>query len=124
MATHTSHVAQLEDMSLCATTIFPPLFRSAIGFDRVPTLLDAAMRSAETVDSYPPYNIEKTSEDAYRISMAVAGFSTDDLSVEVRDGVLFVKGTGSSEEKNAPRYLLHPFCAAIRPVSAGCSSSI
>lgn len=84
---------------------FSPLFRSAIGFDRVPTMLDAAMRSSETVDSYPPYNIEKTGEDAYRISMAVAGFSIEDLNVEVRDGVLYVKGSGSSDEKDTSHYL-------------------
>lgn len=76
---------------------FSPLFRSAIGFDRVPSLVDAALRSAETVNSYPPYNIERTAEDSYRISMAVAGFTSDDLEVEVRDGVLIVKGAGGAE---------------------------
>ena len=59
---------------------FSPLFRSAIGFDRFPTLIDAARRTAETVDGYPPYNIEKVSEDSYRITMAVAGFSPEELN--------------------------------------------
>ena len=58
-----------------------PLFRSAIGFDRLPSLLDTAMRTAGPTDSYPPYNIEKTGEDAYRISIAVAGFSREDLEI-------------------------------------------
>ena len=77
---------------------FSPLFRSAIGFDRVPSLIDSALRAGETVNSYPPYNIEKTGGDAYRITMAVAGFTEDDLNVEVRDGVLIIKGTGSAEK--------------------------
>ena len=76
---------------------FSPLFRSAIGFDRMPSLIDTALRSADTVGSYPPYNIEKTGEDAYRISMAVAGFTEDDLNAEVRDGVLIVTGAGSAD---------------------------
>jgi molecular chaperone IbpA len=76
---------------------FSPLFRSAIGFDRLPSLLDTAMRTAGSADSYPPYNIEKTGEDAYRISIAVAGFAREDLEIEVRDGVLYVKGKNAAE---------------------------
>ncbi len=75
---------------------FSPLFRSAIGFDRLPSLLDTAMRTG-AADSYPPYNIAKTGEDAYRISIAVAGFGRDDLGVEVRDGVLLVKGKTAND---------------------------
>lgn len=67
---------------------FAPLHRATIGFDRITDLMDRA-RNADTA-AYPPYNIEKTGEDAYRISVAVAGFAPDDLSVEVRDGALFV----------------------------------
>lgn len=77
---------------------FSPLFRSAVGFDRVPSLIDNARRTAQTVDSYPPYNIEKSDADSYRISMAVAGFTREDLGVEVRDGVLIVKGAGTKDE--------------------------
>ena len=69
---------------------FSPLFRSAIGFDRLPSLLDTAMRTAGAADAYPPYNIEKTGEDAYRISLAVAGFGEDDLNIEVKDQGLTV----------------------------------
>lgn len=71
---------------------FSPLFRSAIGFDRLPSLIDTALRSDVSVGSYPPYNIEKVADDAYRVTLAVAGFSLDDLNVEMRDGVLIVKG--------------------------------
>ena len=83
---------------------FSPLFRSAIGFDRLPSLLDTAMRSAGSADSYPPYNIAKTGDDAYRISIAVAGFGRDDLGVEVRDGVLVVKGK-TAADANGVEYL-------------------
>ncbi len=83
---------------------FSPLFRSAIGFDRLPSLLDTAMRTAGAADSYPPYNIEKTGEDAYRITIAVAGFGDDDLGIEVRDGVLVVKGR-TADDANGVKYL-------------------
>jgi len=83
---------------------FSPLFRSAIGFDRLPSLLDTAMRTAGSADTYPPYNIEKTGEDAYRISIAVAGFTREDLDVEVRDGVLLIKGK-NAEDAESVAYL-------------------
>ena len=67
-----------------------PLMRATVGFDRLTSLLDTASRVDEATLSYPPYNIEKTAEDAYRISIAVAGFTPDDLSVEVKDGSLLV----------------------------------
>ena len=75
---------------------FSPLYRSAVGFDRMTSLLDAAQKSA-AADSYPPYNIEKTGEDAYRITLAVAGFGAADLDMEVRDSQLVVVGKGDSE---------------------------
>ena len=83
---------------------FSPLFRSAIGFDRLPSLLDTAMRSAGPTNSYPPYNIEKASEDSYRISIAAAGFGSDDLGIEVRDDVLVVKGK-IADDANGVKYL-------------------
>ncbi len=83
---------------------FSPLFRSAIGFDRLPSLLDTAMRTAGPTDSYPPYNIEKTGEDSYRISIAAAGFGRDDLGVEVRDGVLSVEGK-TADDADGVKYL-------------------
>lgn len=79
---------------------FSPLYRSAVGFDRMTSLLDAAQKSA-TADSFPPYNIEKTGEDAYRITLAVAGFGAQDLNMEVRDGQLVIVGKGDSEGGDA-----------------------
>lgn len=75
-----------------------PLFRTAIGFDRLARLADAASASADT--GYPPYNIEKTADDAYRLSVAVAGFRPEDLDVVVKDNTLFVVGRAGAE---APR---------------------
>lgn len=66
-----------------------PLFRTAIGFDRLARMLD----TAQTADvSYPPYNIERTGEDSYRLTMAVAGFGPDDIELTVKDNALFVTG--------------------------------
>lgn len=76
---------------------FSPLFRSAIGFDRLPSMMETAMRSGARADGYPPYNIEKLGQDEYRITIAVAGFGPDDIEVEVRDGTLLVKGKGAEE---------------------------
>ena len=70
---------------------FSPLFRSTVGFDRMQRMLESAMRTDEA-NGYPPYNIERMDENAYRITMAVAGFSEADLDIEVKDGVLFVSG--------------------------------
>ena len=69
---------------------FSPLFRSSVGFDSIPLLLDTAMRAADHADSYPPYNIEKTDERNYRISIAVAGFSQPDLEVTAKEDMLVV----------------------------------
>ena len=82
-----------------------PLFRSTVGFDRMMRLLDAASRMDESAPSYPPYNIEKTGEDAYRITMAVAGFSEDELNVTVQEGVLTVTGRAAKDEE--PKQCLH-----------------
>ena len=70
---------------------FAPLFRTAIGFDRLARLMDTAM-SAPDASSYPPYNIEKTGEDTYRLTMAVAGFQPEDLELVVKDNTLVVSG--------------------------------
>jgi len=67
-----------------------PLYRSTVGFDRLGTMLDQLLSGDTPVPSYPPYNIEKTGEDAYRISIAVAGFGEDDLNIEVKDQSLTV----------------------------------
>jgi molecular chaperone IbpA len=80
---------------------FSPLFRSTIGFDRLMRLADAATRVDNTATSYPPYNIEKTGEDSYRLTMAVAGFGQDDLEIVVQENALLVKGKGRQEEESA-----------------------
>src|SRR5580693_4212861 len=70
---------------------FAQLFRTAIGFDRLARLMDTAASAAEA-PSYPPYNIEKTGEDTYRLTMAVAGFRPDELDMVVKDNTLVVSG--------------------------------
>ena len=72
---------------------FSPLYRSTVGFDRLFNLLDNMGQPEQSAPSYPPYNIERTGEDAYRITMAVAGFSEDDLEIEAKENTLLVKGS-------------------------------
>jgi molecular chaperone IbpA len=81
---------------------FSPLFRSTVGFDRMFDMLDQV---ADSSQGYPPYNIERTSDNQYRITVAVAGFGDKDLNVEVRDGVLSV--TGKREDSDKQSYLHH-----------------
>ena len=69
-----------------------PLYRSTVGFDRLFSMLDNATRFEGSAPSYPPYNIEHTGENSYRISVAVAGFSEADLSIEAKDNTLTIKG--------------------------------
>jgi len=75
---------------------FSPLFRTAIGFDRMARLIDTA-QDAATVPTYPPYNIAKTGEDSYRLTMAVAGFGRDDIEITAKDNQLVVTGKISDE---------------------------
>jgi molecular chaperone IbpA len=82
------------------TLDFSPLFRTAIGFDRLARLMDAATSNAD-VSSYPPYNIEKTGEDTYRLTMAVAGFRPEDLDLVVKDNTLVVSGKVTAEGQKA-----------------------
>lgn len=69
---------------------FAPMHRSSIGFDQIADLMDRVLTNEVSQPTYPPYNIEKTAADAYRISIAVAGFSETDLSVEVKEGSLII----------------------------------
>lgn len=69
-----------------------PLYRSSIGFDRMASVLDAMSANSGSTPSYPPYNIEKTGEFEYRITLAVAGFTEADLSIETKDGELVIAG--------------------------------
>ncbi len=84
------------------TIDFSPLYRSVVGFDRMASLLETA--AADASSGYPPYNIERTDENAYRIDVAVAGFRPDELSVEVKENLLTVQGRKTANE-NAKTYL-------------------
>jgi molecular chaperone IbpA len=79
---------------------FSPLFRSTIGFDRVFDLLENASRD-QAFDNWPPYDIARTSEDSYRITMAVAGFSESELTITVQPNLLVVSGSKSEENDNS-----------------------
>jgi molecular chaperone IbpA len=85
------------------TVDFSPLYRSVVGFDRLADLLDAA--ASETATGYPPYNIERTGENEYRIEIAVAGFKPDELSIEVKESVLTVQGRKATND--AERRFVH-----------------
>ena len=88
-----------------------PLYRSTVGFDRLFRMLDDLAGFEAGAPSYPPYNIERTGENAYRITMAVAGFSSDDLSIEVKENTLTVRG--ERQKKDEPKAeLLHQGIAA------------
>ena len=84
------------------TIDFSPLYRSVVGFDRVADLLDSATREAAA--GYPPYNIERTGDNSYRIEIAVAGFKPEDLHIEVKENLLTVQGRKAANEE-AKRYL-------------------
>jgi len=78
-----------------------PLYRSTIGFDRIGSLLDTLGSFEGEAPSYPPYNIERVSETAYRISMAVAGFNDSDLDIEVKENTLTIRGEKHVEQENS-----------------------
>ena len=82
-----------------------PLYRATVGFDQVADLIDRVLSTEVNQPSYPPYNIEKTSDDAWRISVAVAGFSEDELSVELRQNALLIAARKAPEE--AKKTYLH-----------------
>lgn len=81
-----------------------PLHRATVGFDQLAEMMDRVFTNDVAQPSYPPYNIEKTDENAYRISIAVAGFSADDLSVEVKENALIVSAR-KAEDPDARTYL-------------------
>jgi molecular chaperone IbpA len=76
---------------------FSPLFRSTVGFDRLSRLVDTALQQTDDV-GYPPYNIEKLGDEAYRITMAVAGFGPQDIEIVSAENVLTIKGKADKEE--------------------------
>jgi molecular chaperone IbpA len=91
-----------KDVNRMRTIDFSPLYRSVVGFDRLADLLDQA--NTETATGYPPYNIERTDENAYRIEIAVAGFRPEELNVEVKENLLTVQGRKAANE-DSRRYL-------------------
>jgi len=94
------------------STDFSPLYRSFIGFDHLASLIDKASQPGKQ-SSYPPYNIELLAENQYRITMAVAGFSQEDIDIESKDNGLVIVGTKQAtvnpnqESNSAPRQFLH-----------------
>jgi molecular chaperone IbpA len=87
----------MEDMAMRTAFDFSPLYRSSIGFDRVFDMLENASRTPN-VDNWPPYDIARTGEDAYRITMAVAGFGQDELSIVHEPNLLVVSGERAAED--------------------------
>jgi molecular chaperone IbpA len=83
-----------------------PLYRATVGFDQIADLMDRVFASDLPQPTYPPYNIEKTDDNAYRISLAVAGFAADDLTVEVRENALVVAAR-KPEDVEEGRTFLH-----------------
>lgn len=86
---------------------FAPLHRATVGFDQIADLMDRVLSSDVNQPTYPPYNIEKTAPDAYRISIAVAGFSDADLSVEVKENSLVVAAKKAEDSGEEDRTFLH-----------------
>jgi molecular chaperone IbpA len=89
-----------------------PLYRSTVGFDRLFSMLDQASGLEAPTQSYPPYNIERTGENAYRISVAVAGFTDKDISIEVKEQALTIRGEKAVAEGEAKPDYLHQGIAA------------
>ena len=82
-----------------------PLYRATVGFDQIADLMDRVFANEGAQQTYPPYNIEKTSDNGYRISIAVAGFASDELAVERRENALIVTARKSADDEN--RSYLH-----------------
>ncbi len=83
---------------------FSPLYRSTIGFDRLFDMLDQSAR-AEATPNWPPYNVERTGEDQYRITMALAGFSPDEIELVQKENTLFVAGHKNAEQQQGAEVL-------------------
>lgn len=88
------------------TIDFAPLYRSTVGFDRLFAKLDTLAQPG-AAETYPPYNIERTGENAYRVTLAVAGFSDGELQIELREGVLTVKGEKAEEAEAGKSEVLY-----------------
>lgn len=90
---------------------FSPLYRSTVGFDRLFSLLDSMGQPEQSSPAYPPYNIERTGENDYRISMAVAGFGEADLEIEAKENALLVKGNQTKDEASESEILFQGIAA-------------
>jgi len=86
---------------------FTPLYRSTVGFDHFADMIDQAFAGEVTQNTYPPFNIQKTAEDAYRVEIAVAGFDEDELTLEARENQLLVSASKTEETKDEGRTYLH-----------------
>ena len=82
-----------------------PLYRASVGFDRLAATLNTTARTDAAATAYPPFNVEKTGEDAYRITLAVAGFSEDDIDIETRDGQLSISASREGAAKADREFL-------------------
>jgi molecular chaperone IbpA len=91
-----------------------PFYRSTVGFDRLFSMLDRVAGGDQNTPTYPPYNIERTGENAYRITLAVAGFGENELSVETRESTLTVRGSKEAAQKDEKRDMLYQGIAARR----------
>ena len=89
-----------------------PLYRSTVGFDRLFSVLDSLGNVDNTPPTYPPYNIERTGENAYRVTMAVAGFGEDDITIETKENTLTVKGEKKAESEGKDNEFLYRGIAA------------
>jgi len=90
------HCSKEDDAML--TYDFSPLYRTAVGFDRLARLVDSALDHESSMTGYPPYNIEQAGDKKYRITLAVAGFSEDDLTIETKENKLTVTGKKTEEK--------------------------
>ncbi len=81
-----------------------PLYRSTVGYDRLASLLDSTLRSDSVAPGYPPYNIEMLGEDRYAVTLAVAGFNSDELDINVEKGVLTIRGSKSADAERKYLY--------------------
>ena len=101
---------------------FNTLLRGTVGFDRIVEYLDRTLNSDVQTAGFPPYNIEKTDEDAYRITLAVAGFSEDELEIEQRETELYVMGNKAA--KNDKTYLHRGISDHVKVVGAGIENGL
>src|SRR4029079_13997364 len=99
------HVASHGGCVMMRPFDFAPLYRSTVGFDRLVKMLDGVAGLDADAPPYPPYNIERTGENQYRITMAVAGFSQEEIKIEVKEQSLTINGDKKPEEKD--RQFLH-----------------